>query len=265
MSRLALHIPGEPGNLAFSSFVGVLNRVRLILADLDSAISENPTGVLHWVLADLNMGSANAVLESRTRTRDARPDVPERVNQAFVGGLRTIEHGEHLPAYYSETSLKRVRAISRFLASDGGKPLTARDLDSELEASVSDRAAENVTTLIAPRYKTIGSVTGRLEMISVHGPKPRFNVYDVLSQRPVRCTFDHDQLEDVRAALNRRVVVTGIVHRNANGEAIRVESPTLRPMRSDAELPTTDDIVGIAPDFTGDLTAEEYVRQLRNA
>jgi len=106
-------------------------------------------------------------------------------------------------------------------------------------------------------------VAGQLEMISVHRT-PTFNVYDTVTHKAVACGFDPARLDEIRAALGERVVVTGIVHRNTNGEPVRVEKPELRLLRADADLPTVRDLIGLAPDLTGFVSPDEYVRKLRN-
>lgn len=114
-----------------------------------------------------------------------------------------------------------------------------------------------------PPFKGIGSIAGQLEMISVHG-NPTFNVYDLVTHKAVACRFEVWRLDEIKAALGERVVVTGIVNRNAHGDPVRVEKPELRVLPRDAELPTVSDLIGLAPDLAGSLSAEEHVRRLRN-
>jgi hypothetical protein len=264
MSRVRLKLEGEPGQIPLRAFVDILNRARYILSDLDSAISENPRGSLEWYIADLGIGSAVAEIEARPRDPKGDSRLALMVATNFVTGLDFVEQGEQMPPYFSDVDLGRVRAIAQRLGKPGAKVLEAAHLDGGKKvATVSEKAAVNVSKLLEPRSKTIGSVAGKLEVISVHGP-PRFNVYDVLTKRAVRCRFEADRLSEVAAALGRKVVVTGIVHRNANGDPIRVERPELRVLPDDAELPTTADLVGLVPDLTGDLSAEEHIRRLRD-
>ncbi len=102
-------------------------------------------------------------------------------------------------------------------------------------------------------------------MISLRGSSPHYNVYEALTKRPVSAKFDRAQLEEVRDALGRRVNVSGIIHRNANGEPITIERGELNLMREEEALPTVDDIAGIDPDYTGSRNSAEYVRAMRDA
>jgi hypothetical protein len=130
--------------------------------------------------------------------------------------------------------------------------------------SLEREAGEKTGTLLGSAHQAIGSVIGRLEAISLHGT-PRFNVYDALSQRPVKCEFTPRDLDTVKDALGRCVVVAGIVYRNAAAQPLRVARPTLTILPLEEELPGVDEIVGADPDFTGGMSTEDYVRHLRDA
>lgn len=268
MSRLSFTIQGERGQITLDSFVGILTRAKLILEGLDSAISENPKGSLEWYITDLSIGSAVAVIESR-------PTVPEvdgerlgtMVGHNFVGGLDAIEHKAQMPPYFSEQDLGRVRAIAGLLRKTESEGLSTAHLNGSAkplsETTLSQDAGRNVSKILKPSSKAIGSVAGKLEVISVHGPA-RFNVYDVTTKKAVSCRFDKDRVDDIAAALGRRVVVTGIVYRNAHGDPIKVEKPDLRILAESGDAPSVRALIGLVPDMTGELSAAEYVRKLRN-
>ena len=113
-------------------------------------------------------------------------------------------------------------------------------------------------------YQESGSVEGKLEMVSIHA-SPRFAIYHAISGHSVRCKFDPHQLLDVvKEALGKRVIVSGLVHFNFKHEPIRVEIEDLMILPKEDELPSPSEIRGMAPDFTGDLTTEEYLRRLRS-
>ena len=266
MNRLELSIEGEPGQITLVSFVGVMARATRILEDLDSAISERPKGALDWYIEDLSIGSAVAVIESRTTRPDVDADrLGRMVGANFIGGLDVIERKGEMPPYFSEQDLGHVRAISSFLRRTGSHGLKATQFNGDaadlVRTTLSQNAASNVAKILKPHFKAIGSVTGKLEVISVHR-EPKFNVYDVVTKKAVSCRFDRGRLDEVKAALGRRVSVTGIVYRNANGDPIKVERPELRVLPT--TTPGVRDLIGLVPDMSGEDSAEEYIRKLRN-
>ncbi|HUA12544.1 MAG TPA: hypothetical protein VMA83_11125 [Solirubrobacteraceae bacterium] len=263
MSRLRLHVEGAPGAVPLDVFVRALNRSRLILDELDVAISATHRRNLTWRIVDLGIASADALIEAAPPRGE--PDLPVLVASQFINGLSAVDRPTEAvyPAYFSEQALKRVKGIAKDLSPDAATGFTVEDIDRKLSGRVSERAAANVSQLIAPRYSALGSVVGTLEVISIHR-KSTYNVYEARTLRAVRCDFDGADLESVKSALGRRVIVEGTVKRNAHGDAIRVEQPTLTLLPPDEELPPTSAIAGLVPDFTGDIDAGEYVRELRS-
>jgi hypothetical protein len=263
MSRLRLHVEGEPGAVPFDVFVRVLNRSRLILDELDIAISASRTRSLDWRIVDLGIASADAVIEALPPT--GAPELPVLVASGFIDGLNAVDQpdGGVYPAYFSEQALKRVKGIAKDFADDAATGFCVEDLDRKIAGRLTPKAAPNVSQLLAPRYSALGSVIGTLEVISIHR-KATYHIYEARTKRAVRCDFDADDLESVKDALGRSVVVEGTVKRNTNGDAISIHQPALHVIPSSDELPPTSAIAGLVPDFTGDVSAGEYVKALRS-
>lgn len=262
MARLRLYIDGEAGQVPFGSFIELMNNSLAILRDLDSAISSDPTGTLEWVVTELNLGSASVGIQSRN-TKPPK-DHGREVATRFVGGLEQIEEKGTTPPYFSDFDLRKAQGLARLLERNGAQVFRAIDVDDERTAEITRRTSVNAAQLMAPKHRSIGSVTGRLEMISVRRG-PRFSVYEALTRRAVNCRFKEEMLELVKDALGRRVIASGIIHYNYKGEPIRVELEDLRILPREEELPSPDEILGMAPDFTGDSTTEEFIRRIRDA
>jgi hypothetical protein len=263
VSKLRLHIEGEPGAIPFDVFVRALNRSRLILDELDVAISAGKSERLDWRIVDLGIASADAVIEARAP--QGAPELPILVASGFIDGLNAVDqpNGGVYPAYFSEQALKRVKGIAKDFSDDAASGFCAEDLDRKLVGRLTPRAAPNVSQLLAPRYSALGSIVGTLEVISIHR-NATYHVYEARTKRAVRCEFDSGDLDVVKDALGSRVVVAGTVKRNANGDAISIQRPTLDVLPSGDELPPTSVIAGLVPDFSGDITAVEYVKALRS-
>lgn len=113
------------------------------------------------------------------------------------------------------------------------------------------------------RQRSVGSVEGRLAMISIQG-RSRFIVYHALTHKAVTCKFEAEKwLTKVKDALGRRVSVQGIVHFNAKREPVRVDVESLRILREKDELPTIAELSGSQPDLTGDSPTDEFIRSIR--
>ncbi|MDQ3985033.1 MAG: hypothetical protein M3280_00820, partial [Actinomycetota bacterium] len=200
-----------------------------------------------------------------TRARQPEHAYAEKLVVAnFVRGLYTIEHESVVPPYFSEFALGRVKSIAQNLTHKGeATRLRVAHIDEEVEAEVTEQAAVNVTKALAPATTGIGSVTGSLEVISLRG-SPHVNVYDSLTHRAVRCKFAEEDLDRIKEAFGSRVTVSGIIYRNKQGHAVRMEKTQVNPAPPEEKLPKSRDLKGLVPDFTGEMTTEEYIRELRD-
>jgi len=135
------------------------------------------------------------------------------------------------------------------------KPVDAEPL--QLHRRSDDHTLADVT----PHYTEISSLDGILDLISVRRGA-HFGIEEHGTKRKVRCLFDGALLEEVKAALTKRVVVEGSVRFRRDGTPVRiyVTSLFLRPVAGKIR-----ELKGTMPGFTGDMTAEEYVRSLRTA
>lgn len=259
--RLELTIEGERGKISLETFATVIHNSFDILSDLDSAISSEPRGTLEWVVSEVSFGSLVVSIESKSKL--PKVDYSSKVVEFFVGGFRHIQKERTTPPYFSDYGLRKAQNLARTLRKDGARAVVIRDVEKEDSATIEPEISIALRQLISVRYQEAGSVEGNLEMISIHGV-PRFTVYHAITRHAVRCKFDPREFIDVvKDALGRRVMVSGIVYFNYKHEAIRVELENLAILPREEELPSPSEIRGIAPDFTGELTTEEYIRSLR--
>ena len=244
-----------------------------MLNELDSAISRNPKGSIEWVVDSLSLGSLVAEIEAKPKDPELQPlalaSAPQVASQ-FVNGIQELQTRGTLPAYFSDTAVRAVQRISRSMGKNGARAFEAVDLSANESVTVTAEATSAFKSVLEGKAESVGSIIGRLEMISIHR-QPTVNIYETRTNKGVRASVpkepheNHEQLmATIKSALGERVVASGRITRNALGEAIRLRLESLEVQRS-AGLPTTDEFVGSDPDFTGTLSTEEYLRRQREA
>ena len=262
MAKLVLTVKGKPGTISLESFLTVIDSSFEMLKDLDSAISRQPQGSLDWVIENVYPSSIG--IEIRSRARDPKIDYGTRVAEVYSDGIEIIRTEGITPPYFSDNCLRLVGKVARVLRGDGASALEILDpirgKSTELDAQIATTARQ----LMDYSYKSFGSVEGTLEMISIH-KRPRFNVYHSITLRAVSCNLQEEDIERVRDALGRRVVVSGLVSYNVKDEPKSVMVEELEVIPREDELPTIDQFVGSDPNYTGDMTTEEYIRSIRSA
>ncbi|HUY98610.1 MAG TPA: hypothetical protein VMW47_13520 [Verrucomicrobiae bacterium] len=257
MARLNLRIDGPPGAIAASVLARVLTESVAILNDLRIAVTHSQTHIT-WFVDGLKTGSAEVLLVAAPK-KDIGETELDRISRAYVDGLDTVETGEALPPYLSEKSLDRIKRMASPLG-QGAEALlvSANDNGTARFARVTRHAVANIKALMAPRSQALGSVTGRLEAISLHYKTPKFHIYDDLANRPVGCHFPEESLEAVKAGLGKRVRIGGTVTRNAKGQAISVDQPVIAPVGAGRPL---SDLVALDPGFTEGRSLAEYMEE----
>jgi len=138
-----------------------------------------------------------------------------------------------------------------------------------LEAQAVEEETDNVVELRAHSYARKAeqaTISGTLETVTVHGKKPKFVIYDPLTNSRIDCFISQEELlEEAKAALKpvpSHVSVTGTATYSKQGYPTSIVVETLKKLRSRNELPSFKDLEGI--NFSGDLDPTEYVRRLRN-
>lgn len=260
MASLRFEVKGELGAITLKGFLAAIESSFRILAEYDVAISGEPGGSLDWVVKDIATGSL--ILEAESVSRLENKNFGPEVARRFVKGWQQIESTGLSPAFLSDRGMKRAKTMAKLIGREGTTGFVVSGMSEVVE--ITAQSAVNIDRLIKPRYKSIGSVEGRLETISIHG-KPRFVIYHSRTGKAVNCTVPADKLTSLITTdlLGRRVCAYGLVHSNARGEPLRVDAERIRILREKHELPSIESLGGKHPDFTGGASTVDYLRKLR--
>jgi len=259
MAKIRLRIEGRLGTISLRTLaLGIQSQLR-ILNDLDSAISPQHRPTLEWVLTGLEAGSA--AVEAESISKQGAIDVGPQVVGLFARGLGQIEGEGTTPPYFLESTIKSAHKLLALIGKDGAMGLEVYTPQFGA-VSLSLKGLERVKNLLPTRYTSIGSVEGRVEMISIHG-SPRFIVYLSLTNKGVTCKVADEQIQEVKDMLGMRVNVQGAMNYNSMGEPVSVKAEDMRRLREDRDLPCAKDLTGSDPELTGSLTTSEYLEEIR--
>jgi hypothetical protein len=133
------------------------------------------------------------------------------------------------------------------------------------ELNLTPAIVQRVDAALAIADECEGMLEGMLEQINIHQGANTFHIYPEVGPKKVACNFPVRLYDDAVSAVGRRVEVTGTLKYRARAtfpHQITVAGIDTYP--NQIELPDWDDILGLAPDATGALASEEFVRELRN-
>ncbi len=262
MATIRLQIDGPPGTIPVEAFLAAARYELAILRDLDAAISGLPKGSLQWVVKDLRIGSTILDVSSKSTLPDE--DFGDEVSRSIVNSINSIERDNRTPAYLSRLGMlnaKRLIDIPKHFRLNG--QLSLLNVDENTSAIVSQQSTKNIEGLLSVTQKSIGSIEGRLDTVSVH-TKPKFILYENRTRRAITCNFDYDKwIDAVKANLRVKVLVSGELLSNTRGETLRIQVSNIAPL-STRKIVRVEDLLGSDPNFTGFISTDEHIRRLRS-
>jgi hypothetical protein len=225
-------------------FLHALDGLLTILQEVDREMTRRPKGSLRFVITEMYAASAHlqAVAEPAI---EAPPLPPIRIVEAAAHGLAVIELGGDRPPYFTDRALQAATAIAR--AVDEEEVTAVRIRFGEQVLGVSRRLGAHAEDLVRGTLRSLGSVEGRLEVLSVH-QRTHATIYDSVTGRAVRCLFPEDELPLVMGAFGRRVMAHGLIWSNAQGEARTIDvrsAGDLVVFPRDEDLPRAGEVRGL--------------------
>lgn len=180
----------------------------------------------------------------------------------FLEGMTALAHGLR-PEAFTDQMLGRAKKIARRVGS-GLASVSYRDARSHV-VSVSRKLGATAESLQLPsEYSELGELEGVLGQVTSYGDDHEFCIYDSLTGKKIHCDFSPDDFERVRAALKRRVRVSGkIKYKRDDDSPQRVSVDTWSALPEDKDLPSIEDLHAMKMDFTRGRPSEEVIAELR--
>ncbi len=255
MYEFRISITGD--KIEVSALKDAISELLKLLKSVEGRVAGGQS--VRWRLATLSYNSPiiiGCTGEPRSRKRNA-PDCARLVGSTALSGLADLERGLR-PSAFSDDALE----VSKRLAALRGKRgvgdvfvMEANGVAPE-PLALSTRTVATVDDFIGVKSEALGSVEGRLEVVSAHGGIT-CNIYEALSGKVVRCEVPDDKKRAVLDAFEQRVMATGTVKRDASGQARGIVLRELVVLPEHGEFIS---LAGMAPDFTGGLESAAYVK-----
>lgn len=213
--------------------------LREVATDVAGATGRD---AVRFLVTEAKVGSFSLAVRPQPAKRNVPAAIMPRIARTITSGLRTLERSATRPKHFNDTALLKVRDLGLLTSPEtpivkvgnGARPIP-----------LSARLLANVEAVLAPEFKSIGTVEGKLEGLIIHG-KNRFLVYDPLTGRRVICYFaERIGYENVLRAFGKRVAVTGLIQSRRSGEKVEIQVRHLHVMPPDEELPSASDVLGI--------------------
>lgn len=222
------------------------------------AIVTGAKGHVAYRVAKLAIGSTKMTLEAvRTERSRGGRDRRTQVVGFFKRTVTAIQAGKKVDSRLGIEDLQAFKKLSR--------PLHGRTKTVRIDKTTLTPAFEaNAERILNDTVPTDGFVSGRLERLNVH-EKNEFVLFPPIQGYSIVCRFGDPLLGQVREAIKRTVTVAGKMHYPPDSPFPRlVDVRTMEIHPTDDQLPTLKELRGIGVGCTGDLTAVDFVRKLRD-
>lgn len=249
-------------HVRLSDFIDELKSMREALIELDKAVSNSEKPTVDYRIVDLSHSSpASVVLEAiPTADSDKTFNDSDKIMTKFLDVIEGINNGsadENLDSHVLENFAKIGfgfrRKISKIVLVSDDRIIP---IDRTFTAQV--------TQILGEDQVIDGSIEGTLEMINIHAGRNRFEIYPTIGPKKVRCHFPKAIQNDAIAGVGKYINVAGkIRHRERDRYPYRVDVESIEIYPSEDELPSIFDLKGIAPELTGPLSSEEFLRKIR--
>lgn len=255
---IGIQLAGKKDRIRADVFVRALSSFLDLLKDVDSIVSKQIRGSVHWELAVLQKNSP-AVAEFAGVSHIQQMDYSQAIQESVLDGLEQLTERPELPQFYSYSALRRVRQISeqskhlKWLSVYAGSRRTM----------LTERVSTNIEYLLASGSKSLGSIRGSLDAIIVHSGH-EFRIWSPKWPRPVTCRFEKTMLSRVTAHLKQQVEVVGELQRNDKGEPVLMTVHEFIPLEPVTTRPSVGEMSGFLSDLHGSISLKTYLDELRN-
>ncbi len=261
---LRLHIEGVDelgGDVRLSSFIEKLSALRGALAETANQGTDGRDSKIDFLVSNLSHNSP-AMVEITAISFDNSRSPAEVVSNFldFVRGTKT----RTIPA--DAGNAKLVDSLRKLVAGAGERFDRLWIDGPEIAPIVLDQAvAQALDDALPDVRREIGSVKGTVKRYSGVGKRPYFKIIPPVGDTEIKCHFPQELLELAAASVEHNATVEGEL-KSYEGELwpheIAVRSIIIHP--ADEKLPSLTELSSSAPTATGELSAAEFVRRLRN-
>ncbi|MGA7788028.1 MAG: hypothetical protein WCA56_07675 [Xanthobacteraceae bacterium] len=260
--RITLIIEGLPeddGQVRLGVFLSQLQNFSATLTKLDREANNGKTATV-FRIAELSYRSPiRVVLEPQARRK--QPYVGPAILESLGRVTAALTNGHDLAGLDADL-LEDIRRLTQPV---GKTVKNAAFVFKGQTFSLTQEVGSKVDIALAIDEECEGSVEGRLEQINVHQGANVFHIYPEVGLSKVTCKFPGRLYDDAVAAVGRRVEVSGTLHYRVGASfAHQIAVSHIEALPPESELPDWDDMRGRAPNATGSLSSEDFVRELRD-
>lgn len=260
--RITLIIEGLPeddGQVRFAALMTQLQSLSATIAKLDRE-ANNGKPALYFRVAEISSASpVRVVIEPHTLPKQRYTGRAVVESLGRIAGALT--NGGDLTGLDADL-LEDIRALARPV---GKTVKNATLIFNAHRLDLTPRVSSKVDEALAITDECEGSLEGMLEQINIHLGANTFHIYPEVGPRKVTCHFPARLYDDAVSAVGRKVEIFGTLkYRTGVQYPHLISVGQIEAFPPESDLPDWEDLRGRAPEATGALLSEAFVRELRD-
>ncbi len=251
----------DGGDVRLSELIDQLEAFSDALRQTEKALSGKSNAFVYYKVVDLTHKSpATIVLEPV-----APPSSPvsgNAVRKNFISAVRMIRNKRQAPHASNLAMLESYK----FLSERANRIQRVEVVETPNKVIPIDSIfSKQVDEIIGPDTFSFGSVSGKLEALNFHRTL-KFFIFPTIGPHRISCDFKPYLREDVKRALDSYVTIEGrLRYKQMEKYPYAIDAKKIEIHEPDKDLPTLHELRGITPNSTGGVSAEDFVRSLRDA
>lgn len=262
--RITLIIEGLPeddGQVRLGAFMNQLQNLNATISKLDRDNNDGKPATYYRIVELSYKSPVRVVLEPHSLPKHTY--IGPAIIDSLVRLTTALEDGSEKDLIGVDADLlEDIRGLTRPI---GKTVKSAALIFRDKTFDLSEKITSKVDIALAVDEECEGSVIGMLEQINLHHEANVFHIYPEIGPRKLRCYFKAALHDEAIFAVGKRVEVSGTLsYRTGASFPHQVWVTGIEAFPSETDLPDWEDLRGRAPDITGDLSSETFVRELRS-
>ncbi|SFJ57507.1 hypothetical protein SAMN05216275_11039 [Streptosporangium canum] len=272
MSANALEIRLREGRdrVDLTRYTDTLAQVQHALNEIDHVFARQKTARPEWIVQDLGHDDQELVVRLTARETPRRDYASLLASiHALVSGVEQLQETPEVPQYYTATTVERLLKIG-----NPGKGIQEVSFATVNDAvgphfPVSEPVREHARLAVTGTQTSLGSVAGWIDQMSVRRLNKgvsSVSLFDPSTRRAVLGRLPAEMQTVVESMWRKRVLARGTIWRNDRGQVVKIEIEHLELLPEEPEaLAPVSELLGIAPDWLGGQSVDDYIREVRRA
>jgi len=242
-----------------TDLIDSLDKVKDALTQIDSSFTGSGKPSVYYRVVELSHSSPPRIVLDSVPIHENADYGNETFNE-FVTTWGSLSAGRK-PKRVDSQIIEKYKDIASIV---NGNVKAIRFRLKRRKVRITHDTQSTIDQYITPDVSEHGDLKGEVLAINLHAT-PYFRIYPMLGATSVKCTFPDGLMQKVMKALGRNVRVSGeLIYKGGETYASEMRVEDVSILKPDKSLPRLMDLRGIAPNATGGIVSEKFIRKLRD-